>query len=148
VRLSEGRRTLDELLAEARARISRLSPAEALAAVDDGGLIVDIRSTGARWRGGIVPGSIHVPRTVLEWRLEPDGAWRNPHVRGLERRIVVLCDHGYSSIFAAEILVELGYLRVADVVGGFEAWVAAGLPVAPAPAGREAAELPGMGGPD
>jgi rhodanese-related sulfurtransferase len=148
VRLSEGRQTLDELLAEARARIGRLSPAEALAAVDDGGLIVDIRSTGARRRGGIVPGSIHVPRTVLEWRLEPDGAWRNPHVGGVERRLVVLCDHGYSSIFAAAVLVELGYARAGDVVGGFEAWVAAGLPLAPAPADRPTAELPGMGGPD
>jgi rhodanese-related sulfurtransferase len=60
----------------------------------------------------------------------------------------VLCDHGYSSIFAAAILVELGYARTGDVVGGFEAWVTAGLPVAPAPADREAAALPGMGGPD
>jgi rhodanese-related sulfurtransferase len=148
VRLSEGRRTLDELIAEARARIDRLTPAEAQAAVDEGGLIVDIRSADARGRDGIVPGSIHVPRTVLEWRLEPDGAWRNPHVAGVERRLVVLCDHGYSSIFAAAILVELGYARTGDVVGGFEAWVAAGLPVAPAPADHEAAELPGMGGPD
>lgn len=95
-----------------------------------------------------MPGSIHVPRTVLEWRLEPDGAWRNPHVGGVERRLVVLCDHGYSSIFAAAVLVELGYARAGDVVGGFEAWVAAGLPLAPAPADRPTAELPGMGGPD
>ena len=146
--MSEGTRTLEELLAQARATIGRLSPAEALAAVEDGGLIVDIRSTDARRRDGIVPGSIHVPRTVLEWRLEPDGAWCNPHIGGVERRLVVLCDHGYSSIFAAEILVELGYERASDVVGGFAAWVAVGLPVARAPADRAEAELPGMGGPD
>jgi rhodanese-related sulfurtransferase len=146
--VSEGRRTLDELLAEARARIDRLTPAETLAAVDGGGLIIDIRSADARERDGIVPGSIHVPRTVLEWRLEPNGAWCNPHLGGVDRRLVVLCDHGYSSSFAAAILIELGYARAADLVGGFEAWVAAGLPVAPAPARREAAELPGMGSPD
>lgn len=146
--MSEGRRTLDELLADARARIDRLTPAEALAAVEGGGLIVDIRSAGARERDGIVPASIHVPRTVLEWRLEPDGAWRNPHLGDLDRRVVVLCDHGYSSVFAAAILVELVYTRAADVAGGFEAWVAGGLPVAPVPTGPEAADLPGMGGPD
>ena len=144
--MTEGRRTLDELLAEARAKIGRLTPAEALAAVDGGGLIVDIRSTGARERDGIVPGSIHVPRTVLEWRLEPGGPWRNPHVGGLDRRLIVLCNHGYSSIFAAAILAELGYARPTDVIGGFEAWAAADLPVAaPSP---EAAEPPGMGDPD
>ena len=144
--MSEGRRTLDELLAEARAKIDRLTPAEALAATGGGGLIVDIRSTGARERDGIVPGSIHVPRTVLEWRLEPGGPWRNPLIGGLDRQLVVLCDHGYSSIFAAAMLAELGYARPADVIGGFEAWAAAGLPVAASSA--EAAEPPGMGGPE
>jgi rhodanese-related sulfurtransferase len=94
-----------------------------------------------------VPGSIHVPRTVLEWRLEPRGPWRNPHVGGLNRQLIVLCDHGYSSIFAAAILAELGYARAADVAGGFEAWAAAGLPVVPAPP-DDHAELPGMGSPD
>ena len=107
--MREGRRTLDELLAEARAKIGRLTPAEALAAADGGGLMIDIRSADARERNGIVPGSIHVPRTVFEWRLEPGGAWRNPHVGSADRRLVVLCDHGYSSSFAAAILVELGY---------------------------------------
>ena len=144
--MTEARRTLDELLAEAGAKIDRLTPAEALAALRGGGLIVDIRSTHARERDGIVPGSVHVPRTVLEWRLEPDGPWRNPHVSDLDRRLVVLCDHGYSSIFAAAILAELGYTRPADVIGGFEAWAAAGLPVATA--SPEAVEPPGMGGPD
>ena len=93
-----------------------------------------------------MPGSLHLPRTVLEWRVDPASPWRNPHVGGPERRIVILCDHGYSSSLAAAVLVELGFRNVADVVGGFEAWLAAGLPVTqapPAPAG-----LPGMGPPD
>ena len=145
--MSEGRRTLDELLAEARSKIVRLTPAETEAAVEDGGLIVDIRSVDARDRDGIVPGSIHVPRTVLEWRLEPCGAWRNPHLGPDDRRLVVLCDHGYSSILAAAILSDLGYVGAADVIGGFEGWAAAGLPVVPAPPRDQGAELPGMGGP-
>ncbi|HZO98398.1 MAG TPA: rhodanese-like domain-containing protein [Gaiellaceae bacterium] len=141
------RRTLDELLAEAGRSVTRLSPAEALEAAEAGGLIVDIRGERSRERDGVVPGSIHVPRTVLEWRLEPGGAWRNPHVGGLGRRIVVLCDHGCSSLLAAATLAELGYEEVADVAGGFEAWRAAGLPVTPAPR-RDGAGLPGMDGPD
>jgi rhodanese-related sulfurtransferase len=144
--MSEAPRTVEELLDKARSAITRLTPAETLAAVEGGGLIVDIRSAEARGRDGIVPGSIHVPRTVLEWRLEPGGRWRNPHVGGVDRRIIVLCDHGYSSMLAAAVLAELGYAKVADVIGGFEGWAAAGLPVAAA-TGDPAGELPGMAGP-
>src|SRR5438067_5492295 len=120
--------TLDELLGEARSRIRRLSPAAAWAAAAGGALIVDIRSDEDRDRDGVVPGSIHVPRTVLEWRLAPDSIWRNPHVEP-DREIVVLCDHGYSSSLAAATLVEVG-VDAAEVAGGFEAWHQAGLPVA------------------
>jgi rhodanese-related sulfurtransferase len=139
--------TLGELFDGARARIERLEPPEASAAAAAGALIVDIRSESSRERAGVVPGSLHVPRTVLEWRFEPGGRWRNPHVGDLERRVIVLCDHGYASVFAAAMLVQLGYGRACDVVGGFEAWHAAGLPVVAAPERREG-ELPGMGGPD
>ena len=78
------RRTLKELLDDARARIERLEPHAALAAVAKGAVIVDIRSVLDRERDGIVPGSIHIPRTVLEWRLDPDSAWRNPYVGGVD----------------------------------------------------------------
>jgi rhodanese-related sulfurtransferase len=139
--------TLDELFDEARAQIERLEPAAAGAAAEAGGLIVDIRSELSRDRDGVVPGSIHVPRTVLEWRFDPGGTWRNPHVGGVERRVIVLCDHGYSSVFAAAMLARLGYRRAADVVGGFEAWRESGLPVVDAARGREPIELPGMGDP-
>ena len=122
------RTTLEELVDAALARIERLEPAEALAAMDDGALLVYIRSREARERDGVVPGSLHLPRTVLEWRVDPDSPWQNPHVGGLERRIVLLCDHGYSSILAAATLVDLGFARTGDVVGGFSAWRAAGLP--------------------
>jgi rhodanese-related sulfurtransferase len=139
---------LVELLAEARAAIERLTPSEAAAAAAGGALIVDIRSDLDRARTGVVPGSIHIPRTVFEWRLEPGGAWRNPHVGDTDRRIVVLCDHGYSSLLAAAVLVRLGHADVADVVGGFEAWREAGLPVAAAPGPRADGLLAGMNGPD
>jgi rhodanese-related sulfurtransferase len=143
------RRTLEQLLEEAEARVGRLEPTDVPAAVDRGALLVDIRSDADRLRDGIVPGSLHIPRTVLEWRLDPDSPWRNPYVGGLDRPIVLLCDHGYSSLLAAATLVELGFAAASDVIGGFEAWRDAGLPTAAAPSTERAAgELPGMRPPD
>ena len=138
------RRTVDELLADARDRIDRLEPDEALAAAKAGALIVDTRSNEARARDGIIPGSLHLPRSVLEWRVDPSSPWRNEHVGGLDRRIVLVCEHGYSSSLAAATLVELGFERACDVVGGFEAWKAAGLPVVDAPPAPDDGRLPGM----
>jgi rhodanese-related sulfurtransferase len=136
------RRTLDDLLREVRALIERLEPAEAWAATEQGALIVDTRVDRS---AGVVPGSLHVPLSVLQWRVDPDSEWRNPHVGGLDTRLILICDHGESSSLAAASLLELGFTQVGDVIGGFEAWLAAGLPVAKAPEPR--AGLPGMDSP-
>ena len=126
--IGASRRTLDQLLDEARARIDRLEPGAALAAATRGAVIIDIRSAGDRERDGIIPGSLHIPRTVLEWRLDPDSAWRNPYFSGFDRQIVLVCDHGCSSIIAAATLVDLGFTDVSDVIGGFAAWEEAAMP--------------------
>jgi rhodanese-related sulfurtransferase len=137
------RLTLDDLLREARARIERVEPADAWAAAeDDDALIVDTRADRS---AGVVPGSLHVPLSVLQWRVDPDSAWRNPHVNGLDTRLILICEHGESSSLAAASLLELGFTRVGDVIGGFEAWEADGLPVTPAPPAADG--LPGMAGP-
>jgi len=117
---------------------------ETLEAAGDGAVIVDTRSDGDRERDGVVPGSVHVPRSVLEWRLAPTSTWRNTHVDA-ERRVIVMCAEGYSSSLAAATLVDLG-LDAGDVVGGFDAWRAAGLPVIPRPP-NDAGERPGTGPP-
>jgi rhodanese-related sulfurtransferase len=142
------RRTLEELLEKARASIDRLEPSEAFEATRRSALLIDIRSVVDRERDGIVPGSLHIPRTVLEWRLDLDSPLRNPHVGDLERQIVLLCNHGCSSIFAAATLVELGFAHAGDVIGGYAAWLAAGLPTTAAPPERRPGGLPGMGPPD
>ncbi len=142
-------RTLEELLDAARARIERLEPAEAFAATERGALLIDTRADVDRERDGIVPGSLHIPRTVLEWRLDPTSPWRNPHAGGLDHQIVLLCDHGCSSVLAANTLVDLGFTRAGDVIGGFAAWREAGLPIAPiTPYRRPPGESPGMRPPD
>jgi MFS family permease len=143
------RRTAAELLADAQSRIApRLEPAEAFAAVREGAVLVDLRSNDERWREGVIPGSIHIPRSVLEWRLDPDSGYSNPHVR-LEQRVIVFCAHGFSSSFAAATLRELGCRTSTDIVGGFAGWKAAGLPVLDAGERDEFSdgELPGMGPP-
>jgi rhodanese-related sulfurtransferase len=97
----------------------------------------------------VIPGSLHIPRTVLEWRIALDSPWRNPHLGGLDQRLILICDHGYSSILAARNLVELGFHRAGDVIGGFESWQERGLPIAPwRHRLSEIGTLPGAGPPD
>lgn len=79
---------------------------------------------------GVVPGSLHIPRTVLEWRVAGDSPWRNLHLAGPDQRLILICDHGFSSILAARNLVELGFHRAGDVIGGFQSWRENDLPVA------------------
>jgi rhodanese-related sulfurtransferase len=136
------------MLAAARERIERMEPDAAWAAASAGdAVIVDLRSSDERREHGMVPGSVHVPRSVLEWRADLAGEWRNPHLGGPEQRLLLLCAEGFSSSLAAAALVDLGRPRSGDVIGGFEAWVDAGLPVLVAPAAVDGA-LPGMGGAD
>jgi rhodanese-related sulfurtransferase len=123
-----GRRTVDELLAEARARIHRRRPEEALAC---GAQIIDIRTGAQRAADGAVPGALWFERNVLEWRVDPASTARDPRVAGLEDEILVLCDAGYQSSLAAATLHDLGFTRAGDVVGGYQAWRDAGLPVEP-----------------
>jgi rhodanese-related sulfurtransferase len=140
-------RGVDELLADARGRITRAAPEAAWAASCAGeALIVDIRSGDERRGDGIVPGSLHVPRTVLEWRFDGESGWGNPLLQVRARRILLLCAHGCSSSLAAATLVDMG-LDAGDVAGGFEAWVEASLPTRAAP-GPVPGVLPGMGGLD
>lgn len=143
------RTTLDDLLRKARSGLDRLEPAAALEAQAAGALLVDTRSHDERSRDGVIPGSIHIPRSVLEWRLDPDAdpAFHNPHVEGLDQQIVLVCAHGYSSSLAAATLRELGFERATDLAGGFAAWTAAGLPVLPAPE-IDLGAVAGMGEPD
>jgi rhodanese-related sulfurtransferase len=128
-------RTVEEMLAAARAGITRLTPQEAAAAVADGALIVDIRPLWQREVEGEIVGSVIVERNHLEWRLHPASEARLPQaVEG--QRWVVLCQEGYTSSLAAAALASLG-LPAADVEGGITAWAAAGLPVVPGATGVE-----------
>jgi rhodanese-related sulfurtransferase len=128
-------RTIDEVLAAARARLARLTPHEAFRAVAEGAVLVDIRPAAQRARDAEIPGSVIVERNHLEWRLDPCCGARLPWVTGYDHRVIVICVEGYTSSLAAAALHDLGLHRATDVVGGFRAWTAAGLPTATAGAG-------------
>ena len=123
------RTTLEQALAAARSRIGRLEPAEARLAQAQGALLVDTRCADDRRRRGSISGAATFPLSVLPWRLDPDSPYRDPELARLDRLIVLLCADGFSSSLAAAQLVDLGFEDVADVIGGFSAWCAAGLPV-------------------
>jgi rhodanese-related sulfurtransferase len=126
---ASGRRTIDDLLRDARARLDRLGPRESLAAARRGGLIVDIRSETQRVEQGLVPGAWFVPRNVLEWRADPTCGHHDPHLVNVTGPLVLMCAQGFQSSLAAATLQEMGIHRATDLIGGFEAWEAAGLPV-------------------
>lgn len=121
--------TIDALLAAARGRIDRLTPAELLSEAGAGALVVDTRCSEARKAKGVIPGSVHVPLSVLFWRLDPTSDHHDGTLAGRDRRVVLVCADGFSSSLAAATLRDLGFARAADLAGGFNGWAAAGFPV-------------------
>lgn len=122
--------TIHDLVHEARATIRRVS-AEDLALALSGPrppTVIDTRTHTDRQRYGVIEGSIHAPRTVVEWHLDPANGYRHPAIATLDQPLVIVCNGGYSSSLAAANLVRLGFSDVADLVGGMHAWTAAGLP--------------------
>jgi rhodanese-related sulfurtransferase len=130
-----GARGIDEILADARGRLRRVTPDQAFREVAGGAALIDIRPAAQRAVQGEIPGSVIVERNHLEWRLDPGCDARLPWVTGYDHRIIVFCVDGYTSSLAAAALHDLGLGRATDLVGGYRAWTAAGLPTAPAEAG-------------
>jgi 8-oxo-dGTP pyrophosphatase MutT (NUDIX family)/rhodanese-related sulfurtransferase len=123
------RRNINDVLADAQARLPRVTPAEALAAMRDGATLVDTRSNDQRLQDGIIPDALHVPLSVLEWRVDAASGYPSPALAGRTDRMILICKDGYSSSLAALRLRELGFADTTDVIGGFVAWTAARLPV-------------------
>ena len=121
--------TLDEMLATARRRLVRIHPDAAEAAARQGALLVDTRSEAQRRRDGDIPSALVIERNVLEWRLDPASPWRVPEIRDHDQRVIVVCNEGFGSSLAAAALQDLGLRNATDLIGGFQAWAAAGKPV-------------------
>jgi rhodanese-related sulfurtransferase len=122
--------TIDEVLERARRRLIRVNPEEAAAEQARGALLIDTRTSDQRAEQGEIPGALAIDRTVLEWRLDPASSSHISAATDHRVRVIVLCAEGYSSSLAAASLQEIGLVNATDVIGGFHAWKAAGLPVA------------------
>jgi rhodanese-related sulfurtransferase len=119
--------TIDDVLADARRTIARLSPKDAFDAAAQGALLVDIRPDVNRRVEGRIPGALVIDRNVLEWRLDPASEARLP-IASYDAWIVIVCNEGYASSLAAASLQQLGIGRATDLDGGYRAWRVQGLP--------------------
>ncbi len=117
------RRSIDEVLAAARARLDRVQPDELERERVAGALIVDTRPVEQRTRDGELPDAIVIDRNVLEWRLDPACEHHIAEVTGYDTRIVIVCNEGYSSSLVAAQLQDLGLHRATDLAGGYQAWL-------------------------
>lgn len=128
MRRPPGALSVDQMLVHARSRLRRLTPMQAYDAVAVGALLVDIRPGWQRAVEGEVPGALLVERNHLEWRFDPECEARLPQATGYDLQVIVLCSEGYTSSLAAAALQTLGLHNATDVIGGFRAWTAHGLP--------------------
>jgi len=122
--------TIDDLLVRARSGLHRLDPAQAFRAVRHGAVLVDTRPEWQRRADGEIPCAVIIDRNHLEWRCDPSSPGRICEAVSHEVTWIICCDEGYSSSLAAATLQVLGLRNATDLIGGFRAWRAAGLPVA------------------
>lgn len=119
-----GLSAIDRLLEDSRRDLDRVAPERLAEEMRRGALVVDTRPAAQRERDGELPGAVVVERNVLEWRLDPTSPYRLPGVDPA-RRVIIVCDEGYSSSLAAHTLRGLGLAHATDLEGGFQAWRAA-----------------------
>jgi rhodanese-related sulfurtransferase len=120
--------TIDVVLAEARGRLDRLGPHGAQAATASGALLVDLRPEVNRRTEGTIPGALVIERNELEWRLDPESESHIPQASH-DAWVILFCNEGYASSLAATSLHAVGVTAATDIIGGYRAWRAAGLPV-------------------
>jgi rhodanese-related sulfurtransferase len=113
--------SIDLLLAEFRNQLDRVDPENLQAELADGALLIDTRPVEQRERDGSLPGAFVIDRNVLEWRLDPTSRHRIREATAYDRRIIVVCNEGFSSTLAAMSLRSIGLYRATDLVGGFQA---------------------------
>jgi len=124
-------RGYQQLVAEAEKEIETLGIETALALHgSDDVVFVDLRDVRELWREGTIPGAFHCPRGLLEFWIDPDSIYyRDIFASG--KKFLFFCNLGWRSALAAQICQRMGLTPVAHIGGGFDAWKAAGGPVAP-----------------
>jgi rhodanese-related sulfurtransferase len=118
-------RSVREVVTSAQRDVAKVGADRAARELAAGALLVDVREPGEVEYWGSISGATLIPRGVLEFRADPDGARHDPRLRP-DRRVLVCCDTGERSALAAATLQAMGYTDVAYVDGGIAAWCAAG----------------------
>lgn len=114
-----------KMLAEANAVIETVSVPDLPYLQDDPDVVIlDVRDAGERDNQGAIPGSLHVPRGLLEFLADPESPIYNDAI-SIDRRLVLYCGTGGRSALAAKTLVDMGYPDVLSLAGGYAAWAAA-----------------------
>jgi rhodanese-related sulfurtransferase len=121
--------TIDDLIANARSGLRRVTPVQAAIAARKGAVLLDTRPEWQRRADGDIPGAVIIERNHLEWRCDPRCEARVPEAISHDVVWIICCDEGWSSSLAAASLQALGLTKATDVIGGFRAWRDAGLPV-------------------
>lgn len=118
-----------QLMAEALEKIRTRTLVEAKAMLDDPNVVfVDIRDVRELEREGVIPGSFHAPRGMLEFWVDPESPYYKD-IFGSEKEFVLYCQSAWRSSLATAALKDMGLTKVSHIEGGFRAWKEAGLPV-------------------
>lgn len=120
--------SVQQLVAHAKSRIRNLSVNEFARELEGSPVVLDIREADELDREGVIPGSVHAPRGMLEFWADPTSPY---HREGFDpgRQTLVYCASGGRSALALLALETLGYSDVAHLDGGFKAWKEQGRPV-------------------
>lgn len=117
-------KTPQDLVAAAKAHVQEVPLAEAEAAIREADALIDVREE-SEFAAGHIPGAIHASRGMLEFKLAG-----NPALQARDVKVVLYCKTSGRAALAAASMREMGYLNVKSIAGGFDAWLAAGKPVA------------------
>lgn len=116
-----------ELVAEAKAKVENLTPDQVEAELQSGdAVLVDLREP-EEVAAAKIPGSVHIPRGMLEFRADPTSPYSEPALDP-SKRVILHCASGGRSALGALALQQLGYENVAHMDGGIGAWKEAGKP--------------------
>ena len=119
-----------EIVDEANKTIKVLSAEEVKSAYEKGEItLIDVRDIRELWKDGTVKGSIHIPRGMLEFWLDPQSSYYQEKKIGEMKNIVLFCALGFRSALATKSLKEMGFKNVANAEGGFDSLKQIGLPI-------------------
>ena len=117
-------KTAHDLVAAAKSRVQEISIADAEQAIRDADVLVDVREAD-EFAAGHIGGAVHMSRGLLEFKFSG-----SPALQARDTKVVLYCKTSGRAALAACALHDMGYLNVKSIASGFDAWAAAGKPVA------------------